>query len=84
MSHTLVLQCGCIVYVACNPQTAVAHTRIVERRGPTCRVRKHDVGARLYLWEILPERTRQTEAQASDAIEWDGVSAAPGVRRKAC
>jgi hypothetical protein len=60
MSYTLVLQCGCVVYVACDPITDIAHTRVVERRGESCRSRKHDVGARIYLWEILPERAGHT------------------------
>jgi hypothetical protein len=56
MSYNLTLHCGCIVYVSCHPKTQVAHTRIIQTRGPDCRNRKHDVGARLYLWEILPDR----------------------------
>jgi hypothetical protein len=55
MSHTLTLYCGCLVYVSCNPTTTLAHTRIIERRGVSCRSRRHDVGTRLYLWEILSE-----------------------------
>jgi hypothetical protein len=43
------------VYVACNPQTRLAHARVVERRGPKCPVRRHEVGARLWLWELLPD-----------------------------
>ena len=70
MSYTLVLQCGCVVYVSCDPHTLVAHTRIVERRGPTCRVRNHEVGARLYLWEILPERVQSGSEEATETIEW--------------
>jgi hypothetical protein len=70
MSHTLVLQCGCVVYVSCNPHTFVAHTRVVERRGPTCRIRNHDVGARLYLWEILPERLQPAGDETNEPIEW--------------
>jgi hypothetical protein len=70
MSHTLTLQCGCVVYVACDPNTLVAHTRVVERRGATCQVRNHDVGARLFLWEILPERVQQGTDEPIDAIEW--------------
>jgi hypothetical protein len=34
----------------------VAHTRIIESRGPGCTVRRHEVGLRLYLWEMLPDR----------------------------
>ena len=62
MSYTLTLQCGCLVYVSCHPATRVAHTRVIERRGETCRHRFHDVGRRLGLWELLPERR-------SDSIE---------------
>jgi hypothetical protein len=56
MSHTLTLQCGCCVYVSCHPATGVAHTRIIERRAPRCPVRRHEVGARVWLWELLPDR----------------------------
>lgn len=56
MSYTLTLSCGCTVYVACHPKTRVAHSRVIEFRGPFCRVRRHDVGVRLFLWEMLPER----------------------------
>lgn len=66
MSHTLVLHCGCIVYVSCDPITLVAHTRVVERRGPACPVRNHEVGARLYLWEILPERAQSAQDETSE------------------
>ncbi len=56
MSYTLTLMCGCIVYVSCNPATRLAHTRIVERRGLHCVVRRHEIGARVWLWEMLPDR----------------------------
>jgi hypothetical protein len=55
MSYTLTLQCGCVVYVSCHPQTGVAHTRIIQARAARCRVGRHDVGVRLFLWELLPE-----------------------------
>jgi hypothetical protein len=51
----LTLHCGCNVYVSCDPRTNIPHTRIIETRGPQCRVRRHEVGLRLYLWELLPE-----------------------------
>jgi len=54
-SHTLTLRCGCVVYVSCHPVTGIAHTRIIQTRGRDCRDRRHDVGARLYLWELLPD-----------------------------
>ena len=55
MSYTLNLVCGCTVYVSCHPVTNVAHGRIIERRGPDCRDRRHAVGVRLGLWEMLPD-----------------------------
>ena len=56
MSYEFTLWCGCRVYVACHPETNVAHTRIIERRGEACRERFHDVGVRLALWDLLPRR----------------------------
>ena len=55
MSYTVTLWCGCTVYVSCHPRTRIAHSRIVERKGAVCRNRKHDVGVRLWLWELLPD-----------------------------
>jgi hypothetical protein len=55
MSYNLTLQCGCVVYVSAHPKTRIAHTRIIQTRGPECRVRRHEIGLRLYLWEILPD-----------------------------
>jgi hypothetical protein len=55
MSYNLTIRCGCRVYVSCHPHTRVAHTRIVERRGPDCPTRRHAVGERVWLWELLPD-----------------------------
>jgi hypothetical protein len=55
MSYNLTLQCGCIVYVACNPASGLSHARVLEKKGPQCRARQHEVGFRLFLWEILPD-----------------------------
>lgn len=68
MSYTLTLSCGCTVYVACHPKTRVAHTRVIESRGPCCRVRRHDVGVRLFLWEMLPERREL--GRSPQHMEW--------------
>jgi hypothetical protein len=57
MSYNLTLQCGCVVYVSANPTTRIAHTRIIQSRGAACRIRRHEIGLRLYLWELLPEPT---------------------------
>lgn len=54
MSYTLTLQCGCVVYVSQNPATKIVHTRILQSKGPSCLNRRHEVGLRLYLWELLP------------------------------
>ena len=54
MSYTVTLGCGCQVYVACHPHTGLAHTRIIDFRSERCRVRSHDVGVRIPLWELLP------------------------------
>lgn len=72
MSYTLTLQCGCFVYVSCHPGTGMAHTRIIERRGPSCTIRRHEVGARIYLWEILPEPTTRTVDARDDDARYGG------------
>jgi len=43
--------------MSCWPDSGIAHTRIIEFRAPACRVRNHERGARVYLWEILPLRS---------------------------
>ena len=70
MSYNLLLDCGCTVYVACHPQTNEAHTRVIEFRGARCAVRRHEVGLKLYLWELLPERTPPRPV----TVDWDSVS----------
>jgi hypothetical protein len=55
MSYTLTLQCGCVLYVASHPKSLIAHTRVIESKGGGCRVRRHEIGFRLHLWEILPD-----------------------------
>ena len=54
MSYTLTILCGCTVYVSRHPDTCIPHTRIIERRGAVCRERKHEVGAKLRLSDLLP------------------------------
>jgi hypothetical protein len=61
MSHNITLYCGCVVYVACHPQTGAAHTRVLESRHPMCPVRSHEVGLRLALWDLLPEPQHLTD-----------------------
>jgi hypothetical protein len=62
MSYNLTLECGCLVYVSCHPESGIAHTRVIEQRGMGCRNRRHECGVRLWLWEILPERSGDVEA----------------------
>ncbi len=68
MSYTLPLYCGCLVYVACHPKTGLAHTRIIQTRGLTCRQRGHEVGARLFLWEILPDPRHDPAPEWADDV----------------
>lgn len=68
MSYNLTLQCGCVVYVSAHPQTHVAHTRVIQTRGAACRVRRHDVGLRLYLWELLPDPAHQADIDRHPAF----------------
>jgi len=79
MSYNLTLHCGCTVYVSCDPKTHAAQTRIIERRAPSCPVRKHEVGLRLFLWDLLPDRGAKAEgAPAGGGAEAEGVRAVGG------
>ena len=62
MSYNLTLQCSCLVYVACDPRTRVAHARVIETKGARCSTKRHEVGFRLFLWEILPDPACQPRA----------------------
>lgn len=66
MSYNIDLPCGCGVYVSCHPVTGIAHTRIIQRRGKTCPSRKHEVGVRLFLWELLPDPDHRARPIWSD------------------
>jgi hypothetical protein len=48
--------------VSCDPRTRLAHARIIERRGETCRERRHQMGSRLWLWELLPDHRADNPA----------------------
>jgi hypothetical protein len=69
MSHNLTLECGCLVYVSMHPATGIAHTRVIQTRGSTCRVRRHEIGLRLSLWEMLPDRAHRPDPRWSDALD---------------
>lgn len=64
MSYTLPLPCGCTAYVACSPDTGIAHTRVIEFRHAACRVRNHECGTKVFLWDLLPE-PRSVEVQVA-------------------
>jgi len=73
MSYTLTLHCGCVVYVSQHPGTQVTHTRVIQSRGSDCRVKRHDIGLKLYLWEMLPDpsdRPQSKRADLSHHIRW--------------
>jgi hypothetical protein len=59
MSYNVTLGCSCRVYVSVDPRTLVAHTRVIESRGGACRDRRHDIGARLKVCELLAEERSQ-------------------------
>ena len=65
MSYDITLSCGCTVYVSCDPRTNVPHTRVLDRRDPACRDRRHEVGTRLWLWQLLPEPPRPAPVRAA-------------------
>jgi hypothetical protein len=69
MSYNLTLQCGCIVYVSCHPKTRIAHTRLIEARGSRCHDRRHSVGHRLYLWEMLPDSAHTPLLRWTDVLD---------------
>jgi hypothetical protein len=69
MSYDLTLQCGCVVCVSAHPTTRIAHTRIIRSRGKTCRVRRHEIGLRLYLWELLPDPAHRPDLRWSEELE---------------
>ena len=73
MSYTLGLQCGCTVYVSCHPRTRIAHTRVIERRGDGCQSRKHRVGERLWIWEMLPDPRHTCEPRFAEHVRWNDL-----------
>ena len=62
MSYTLTLQCGCRVRVSRPFSSRSANTRIFERRGRSCRDPRHQVGVRMWLWDLLPEAPLFTDS----------------------
>ncbi len=56
MAYTLKVWCGCTVSVECSHDSQTGPSRFIKRRSARCRKQEHQVGARLWLWEILPDR----------------------------
>jgi hypothetical protein len=89
MSYNLTLRCGCLVYIACDPLTSVEHARIIERRDPGCRVRKHEVGLRLSLFEIVTDLGEieadpdHQSASRAETVREVTRAVSPGLRREA-
>jgi hypothetical protein len=73
MSYDIDLPCGCVVYVSCHPVTGLAHTRVIQMRSTSC-PRRHEVGARLFLWELLPDRHHLAHPVWSDEVSNDHAS----------
>ena len=71
MPYLLTAPCGCVVQVVSDPPAHDLHTRVIARRGTTCFWRRHDVGVRFFLWEMLPDSAdRHAREHVVDAIEW--------------
>jgi len=62
MAYSVILWCGCTVDVSCDATTGIAQSRIIGRRGTVCTVRRHEVGTRVWLWELLPDSSRRLRA----------------------
>jgi hypothetical protein len=66
MSYSLVLDCGCTVYVSHDPLTNAQRSRVLERLGPTCAVSEHKVGARVFRQDLLIDPARGAGSKSSD------------------
>jgi hypothetical protein len=64
MSYILVLECGCTVYVSHDALTNEQHSRVLERRGPSCPIAEHRIGARVFRRDLLPDRGRHDGIEA--------------------
>ena len=78
MGYSVTLPCGCDVYVSCHPITGIAHTRVLERRDIQCTIRKHEVGTRVWLWELLPN-AREAAVEARTGLDAAVLSRGPRI-----
>jgi hypothetical protein len=67
MEYVLTLWCGCVVKVMRDARTKSLRSRVIGERGVRCPHRHHRPGARLWLWEILPDP--RVERAASESSE---------------
>jgi hypothetical protein len=56
VNERFTLACGCVMDIVREEVSAATSRRAIQRRHPTCRVRTHWPGARVYVWEMLPPR----------------------------
>jgi hypothetical protein len=56
MSYTLSLPCSCTARVSPTHGPAAVR-RAIDKRGEACANESHQRGERVFLWELLPERT---------------------------
>ena len=84
MSYTLDLPCGCVAYVACDPASGLAHTRVIEARGLGCEVRRHEVGLKLYLWDLLPDRSRPERSRGEMRVKAHEPTSREPFRARRC
>jgi hypothetical protein len=66
MSYILVLECGCTVYVTHDALTHAHRSRVLERRGPSCSISEHRIGARVFRSDLLADRVK------TSGLEFDG------------
>ena len=75
MDYELILVCGCLIRVhrwdGSDESPAATRWPVLERRGRCCTRPGHYAGARIFLWQLLPDHaSRRPMRVTSDAIEW--------------
>jgi hypothetical protein len=64
MSYILVLDCGCTVYVSHDAFTNAQRSRVLERRGASCPIPEHRIGARVFRRDLLADHGRLNRLDA--------------------
>ena len=68
----LAVQCGCVVRVN-QPDNPVPPKRVIASHGSRCQSLRHQVGVRVYLWDMLPgriDRSQLLRAELNDDAQW--------------